>query len=74
MQLIDQLMQILEANPDLELYERAVLKTAISFLEQKEPSRKCLDRLRGCEWLKRRIAMMKPSSPKLPKCRNYAAV
>jgi hypothetical protein len=36
MELIDELMRILEANPDLGLRERAVLKTAISFLEQKE--------------------------------------
>jgi hypothetical protein len=34
MELIDQLMQILEARPDLPFYQRAVLKAAISFLDQ----------------------------------------
>ena len=34
MELIDQLMEILQSRPDLPIYQRAVLKTAISFLEQ----------------------------------------
>ncbi|MDQ2841955.1 MAG: hypothetical protein M3Y72_13135 [Acidobacteriota bacterium] len=36
MELIDELLQILNARSDLPLYERAVLKAAISFLDQKE--------------------------------------
>jgi hypothetical protein len=36
MELIDELLQILNAHPELPLYERAVLKLAISFLDQKE--------------------------------------
>lgn len=35
MELIDELMQILHARLELPLYERAVLKLAISFLDQK---------------------------------------
>ncbi len=38
MELVDELLQILNARTDLPLYERAVLKMAISFLEQKEHS------------------------------------
>lgn len=36
MELIDQLAQILEERPELPLYQRAVLKTAISFLDQED--------------------------------------
>ena len=34
MELIDQLVEILQSRPDLPIYQRAVLKTVISFLEQ----------------------------------------
>lgn len=36
-ELIDQLMEILEARPDLPLYKRAVLKTVISQDHRKPP-------------------------------------
>ncbi len=36
MELIDELMGILNSRPLLPVYERAVLKTAISFLDQKQ--------------------------------------
>jgi hypothetical protein len=38
MELIDELIQILNTHPELPLYERAVLKLAISLLDQKEHS------------------------------------
>jgi hypothetical protein len=36
MELIDELMGVLNAHPGLVLYERAVLKLAISFLDQEK--------------------------------------
>jgi hypothetical protein len=38
MELIDQLVEIQQWRPDLPIYRRAVLKTAISFLEQEPKS------------------------------------
>lgn len=38
MKLIDQLLQVLKDNPGLRLYERAVLKAAISMLDQEHKS------------------------------------
>jgi hypothetical protein len=36
MELIDELLQLLNAHPELPLYERSVLKMAISLLDQRE--------------------------------------
>jgi hypothetical protein len=36
MELIDELLNVLNAHPELPLYERSVLKMAISLLDQKE--------------------------------------
>jgi hypothetical protein len=36
MELVDELLKVLNAHPELPLYERSVLKMAISLLDQKE--------------------------------------